>query len=168
MNYLILNDLSQPEAPAQWRGFSDQVMGGLSQELVTLETIVGVRALRLRGAVRLDHGGGFVQIALPLAHTDQPLDGSSYSGIRLLVWGNGEQYRLHLRTSACYRPQQFYWTPFVAPAAWQQVDLPFSAFQPKGFDQPLNSYQLTRIGIVAYGRPFEADVAVAQVGLYLG
>lgn len=167
MNDHILNELSQPEAPAAWRGFSDQVMGGVSQERVTVESIAERRAIRLRGTVRLEHNGGFVQIALPLEQAGQPLDGSGYRGMRLLVWGNGEEYRLHLRTSACRRPQQFYWAPFVAHPAWQQVELPFSAFSAKWIDVPLNPQQLTRLGIVAYGRAFEADVAVAQVGLYV-
>jgi hypothetical protein len=166
MNELLLSDLSQPEAPARWRGFSDQVMGGVSREHVTVETLDAQRCLRLRGEVRLENNGGFVQVALPLDHGGAPLDAQAYAGVRLLVWGNGEEYRLHLRTAACRRPQQFYWAPFVAGPAWQRVELPFTAFQPKWLDAPLDPAALTRLGIVAYGRRFSADVAVARVGLF--
>ncbi|RRR78294.1 MAG: CIA30 family protein [Candidatus Viridilinea halotolerans] len=166
MNDYILSDLSQPTAPAAWHGFSDQVMGGVSQEQVTVETIAERRAIRLRGMVRLEHSGGFVQIALPLGAAGQPLAAHGYCGIRLLVWGNGEEYRVHLRTSDCLRPQQFYWQPFVAHPTWQQVTLPFDAFTAKWLAAPLNTLQLTRLGVVAYGRPFAADVAVTQVALY--
>lgn len=163
---LLLSDLSQPEAAARWRGFSDQVMGGVSRERVTIETIDARRCLRLRGEVRLENNGGFVQVALPLEHGGAPLDAQAYTGVRLLVWGNGEEYRLHLRSADCRRPQQFYWAAFVAGPAWQRVELPFTIFQPKWLDAPLNQGALTRLGIVAYGRRFSADVAVALVELF--
>jgi hypothetical protein len=166
LNERILSDLSQPEAPARWRSFSDRVMGGISQEQVSLERIAAQRCLRLRGVVRLENNGGFVQLALPLEAAGRPLDASGYSGVRLLVWGNGEEYRLHLRTTDCQRPQQFYWAAFMAPATWQLVELPFADFQAKWLTAALNQRVLTRLGIVAYGRPFQADVAVARVGLF--
>lgn len=72
---LLLSDLSQPDAPASWRGFSDQVMGGISQEQVTVELIADQPCLRLSGAVRLENQGGFVQMALPLERGGGPLDG---------------------------------------------------------------------------------------------
>lgn len=163
---LVLSDLSQDDAPGQWRGFSDRVMGGVSQEHVTLETIARRRCLRLRGEVRLDNNGGFVQLALPLTQNGGPIDARAFRGVRLLVTGNGEHYRLHLRTVDCRRPQQYYWTAFVAGTAWGVVELPFAACQPKGLDVPLALGALTRLGLVAYGRPFGADVAIARVSLY--
>ncbi len=166
MDDVILSDLDQPDAPARWRGFSDRVMGGISQELVTVETIAGQRCLRLRGEVRLENQGGFVQLALPLEQDGRPLDARACRGVRLLAWGNGEEYRLHLRTIACRRPQQYYWASFVATPSWQPIDLPFAAFQPKWLDAPLDPGALTRLGVVAYGRRFQADVAVARVWLF--
>lgn len=158
--------LSQPDASAQWRGFSDRVMGGISQELVTVETLADQRCIRLRGEVRLENQGGSVQVALSLDQGGEPLDAHAYRGVRLLVWGNGETYRLHLRTTDCRRPQQYYWAPFEAHPNWQGVDLPFEAFQPKGLETPLNLEALTRLGVVAYGHPFSADVVMARVSLY--
>lgn len=166
-NELVLSDLSLPDAPAAWRAFSDRVMGGISQEQVTVEEIDRQRCVRLRGEVRLENNGGFVQIALPLEAHGGSFGASGYSGVRLLVFGNGEEYRLHLRTTDCRRPQQYYWAPFVAEARWQAVDLPFVAFQPKGLDTSLDTEALIRLGVVAYGRHFHADVAVARASLYL-
>lgn len=163
---LVLSDLSMPATPVSWRAFSDQVMGGISQEQVTIEEIDRKRCVRLRGEVRLENNGGFVQVALPLEAQGGPLDARSYTGVRLLFWGNGEEYRLHLRTTDCRRPQQYYWAPFVAEARWQPVDLPFAAFQPKWLDTRLDTSALIRLGVVAYGRRFLADVAVAGVALY--
>jgi hypothetical protein len=165
MHEHLLSDLHRSEAPAQWRGFSDRVMGGVSQEIVTVETIDGQRCIRLRGDVRLENNGGFVQIALPCEQHGTPFDAGAFAGVSLRVWGNGETYRLHLRTADCRRPQQYYWAAFVAQPTWQTIDVPFSTFEPKDLAAPLNPRALTRLGVVAYGRRFAADVAVARVSL---
>lgn len=165
MHEHFLSHLSTPDAPAQWRGFSDRVMGGVSQETVTIETLDGQRCIRLRGDVRLENNGGFVQVALPLEQHGTPFDAGAFGAVRLRVWGNGESYRLHLRTADCRRPQQYYWAAFVAQPTWQTIDMPFSTFEPKDLAAPFNPRALTRLGVVAYGRPFTADVAVARVSL---
>jgi hypothetical protein len=86
--------------------------------------------------------------------------------VRLLVWGNGEEYLVHLRTRDTRLPWQLYQAPFVAGPAWQSVELPFDAFRPEQLAQRLDCGALTRLGVVAYGRRFLADVAVARVALY--
>lgn len=162
---LLLSDLSAPSGP-DWRSFSDRVMGGVSREQASLTTIEGRRCLRLQGEVRLENNGGFVQVALGLDARGAPLDAQGFSGVRLLVWGNGEEYFVHLRTRDTRLPWQLYRAPFVAQPAWQSVDLPFNAFRPERLTQPLDRRALTRLGVVAYGRRFLADVAVARVALY--
>lgn len=165
-NDLILDDLSQPGAPTRWRGFSDRVMGGVSREQVSIEELAGRRCIRLRGEVRLENNGGFVQMALPLDAGGAPFDAGDFRGIRLLVLGNGEEYLVHLRSSQTRLPWQYYRAPFVAGPDWQTIELPFASFRPERLAEPLDRRRLTRIGIVAYGRRFSADVAVAQLGLY--
>jgi hypothetical protein len=162
---LLLSDLSR-DGDLSWRSFSDRVMGGISREQVNLTTIDGRRCLRLQGEVRLENNGGFVQVALGIESRGAPLDARGYSGVRLLVWGNGEEYLVHLRTHDTSLPWQLYRAPFVAQPAWQTVELPFDAFRPERLAQPLNRGALTRLGVVAYGRRFLADVAVARVALY--
>lgn len=160
-----LSDLSAEEGSA-WRGFSDRVMGGVSREQVTLTMIAGRRCVRLQGEVRLENNGGFVQVALGLEQRGEALDARAYSGVRLLVWGNGEEYLVHLRTRDTRLPWQLYRAPFVAGPAWQTVDLPFVTFCPERLAEPLDQRSLARLGVVAYGRHFVADVAVARVALY--
>lgn len=162
----LISDLSAADAADRWRAFSDRVMGGISREQATLETIDGRRCIRLRGEVRLEHNGGFVQVAVPLDARGGPFDARGYTGVRLLAWGNGEEYLVHLRTRDTWLPWQLYRAPFVAGPAWQTVDLPFSAFRPERLAAPLAVGALTRLGIVAYGRRFLADVAIARVALY--
>jgi hypothetical protein len=162
---LVLSDLSHEGDPG-WRSFSDRVMGGISREQASLAVIDGRRCLRLQGEVRLENNGGFVQVALGLEARSAPLDARGFSGVRLLVWGNGEEYLVHLRTRDTRLPWQLYRAPFVAASTWQTVELPFDAFRPERLAQPLNRGALTRLGVVAYGRRFLADIAVARVALY--
>jgi hypothetical protein len=163
---LLLSDLSQAAADDRWRGFSDRVMGGISREQVSVEELAGRRCIRLRGEVRLENNGGFVQMALPLDAGGESFDADDFQGIRLLALGNNEEYLVHLRTTQTRLPWQYFRAPFVAGPAWHSVDIPFTAFQPERIAARLDPRRLSRLGIVAYGRRFTADVAVAQVSLY--
>jgi hypothetical protein len=149
-----------------WRGFSDQVMGGISKETIALAEIDGRRALSLSGDVRLENNGGFIQAALDLAPAGQTLDASAYAGVLLIACGNGERYGVHLRTPACVRPWQSYRASFIAEADWREIRLPFASFEPYRLTEPLDVRHLRRLGLVAIGRAFHADLAVSAVGLY--
>ena len=84
---MLIDDFSDPGRMSAlgtfWRGFTDQVMGGVSTASSKIETIDGRRALRLTGSVSLENNGGFVQVALPLTGSGAPLDVSAYKGIRV-------------------------------------------------------------------------------------
>ncbi len=149
-----------------WRGFSDRVMGGMSEETIALAVIDGRRALRVSGDVRLENGGGFIQAALDMAPPGQTRDASAFTGVLLVVRGNGERYGVHLRTPACLRPWQSYRADFVAEADWREIRLPFASFQPYRLTEPLDVRHLRRIGLVAIGRAFHADLAVSEISFY--
>jgi hypothetical protein len=163
----LLDDFARNDGQAangaRWRGFSDRVMGGISRELVTFEEIAGRRCIRLRGEVRLERNGGFIQVALPLDHDRQTFDAHTYAGLRLLVYGNSEEYYVHLRTSQTWMPWQYFRAPFHAKAEWQTIVLPFSDFQPVALGATLDRRNLKRVALVAYGRQFQADLAVAEI-----
>jgi hypothetical protein len=167
---LILDDFSRNDLVSSlgtpWRGFSDQVMGGLSQETVARAKIDGRPCLRLTGDVRLENNGGFIQMALDLALEGRSLDASDYRGVLLVARGNGETYGVHLRTPGCIRPWQSYRASFVAGTEWREVRLPFDRFEPHRLTAPIDVGHLRRLGLVAIGRAFHADIAVTVVGLY--
>ena len=167
---LILDDFSRDDLISAlgtpWRGFSDQVMGGISKETIALARIDGRRALRLTGEVRLENNGGFIQTALDLAPEGRTLDASAFTGVLLVVRGNGERYGVHLRTPAYVRPWQSYRADFVAGPEWREIRLPFTRFQPYRLTEPLDVRHLRRLGLVAIGRAFHADLAISAVGLY--
>jgi Complex I intermediate-associated protein 30 (CIA30) len=167
---LFVDDFSRDDLISRlgtpWRGFSDQVMGGISKGTIALVKIDGRRALRLSGDVRLENNGGFIQAALDLAREGQTLDVSAYTGVFLIVRGNGKRYGVHLRTPECVRPWQSYRAGFMAEAERREIRLPFDQFQPYRLTEPLGVAHLRRIGLVAIGRAFHADLAVSAVGFY--
>jgi hypothetical protein len=150
----------------QWRGVSDQVMGGVSEASVAHDTIAGRPCLHLTGPVSLENEGGFVQASLDLAPESNALDASGFTGIRLVVRGNNEKYSVHLRTPDNVRPWQSYRAHFIATAQWESIDLPFSNFERHRLKTKLDTTRLRRIGIVAIGREFFADCAVSELSFY--
>lgn len=152
-------------AGTRWELVADTVMGGVSAGRMTRETIDGRAAVRMTGTVSLENDGGFLQIALDLAPDGRPVDASAFTALPLTVRGNGERYNVHLRTADVVRPWQSYRHGFEAGPEWRDLVLPFAAFVPHRIEAPLDASALRRIGIVAIGRAFEADVAVARLAL---
>ena len=150
----------------RWRGVSDQVMGGISEASVSHGVIDGRPSLRMTGDVRLENDGGFIQAALDLAPSGDTLDASGFSGVRIVVRGNGEKYSVHLRTLDNVRPWQSYRAHFTAGSDWKTMDLPFETFVPYRLETSLDTTRLSRIGLVAIGRAFYADLAVSELAFY--
>ena len=166
---LIIDDRSSGDyhstLGSTWRLITDDVMGGVSSGQLTLDSIDNRPCLRLRGDVRLENNGGFVQAALDLNGTGA-FDASAYQGVLLEVYGNDEVYNLHLRTDDVWLPWQSYRASFRAPTGWHTVRLPFADFDGYRITTALDLERLERIGIVAIGRAFQADLCVASVALY--
>lgn len=155
-----------PFSNIHWRGLSDRVMGGVSRAAVTYESIDGRWCARLTGDVRLDNNGGFIQMAMNLAPEGELFDASGFHGLVMDVWGNGETYGSHLRTPDARRPWQSYRARFEAGPEWTKIRIPFSHFKPHRLSAPLDLTRLRRLGLVAIGHAFHADLAVARVALY--
>lgn len=166
---LVIDDFTSGAGVAlsgnRWMGFTDQVMGGRSTGGVELDEIEGRPCIRLTGTVNT-RGGGFIQLAIDLGKNREPFDGRSYSGIELDIYGNGESYNCHLRTTDVRWYEQSYRASFDAPQSWTTVKLPWSAFTPSAIETPLNLEGLLRLGILGWMRDFEADVAVGRLALY--
>lgn len=166
----IIDDLSSGDLLAsigtRWRLITDQVMGGRSEGSLRREIVDGRPALRLRGTVSLENNGGFIQAALDLADEGETADATGWRGIAISVHGNGAAYNLHLRTAELTDPWQSYRQSFDAPREWRCLCLPFADFVPYKADAPLDTASLRRLGIVATGRAFAADIAIGGVRLY--
>ena len=167
-SYLI-DDFSQKGlSPTgnRWRGFSDQVMGGVSEGTYVFEVIEGRSCICLRGNVSLENQGGFIQVALSLEQERRLFDASQYKGIRISVLGNGETYYIHLRTRQTRLPWQYYQAPFETNGQWKVVEIPFLQFVPENIGSALDPAQLTRVAIVAAKKAYKAEVSVARIEFY--
>ena len=149
-----------------WRGFSDRVMGGISNATLDSASIAGKNCIRLSGNVTRESNGGFIQMAMYFGRSYNELDGSAYRGIDMLVYGNNEDYNLHVRTSDCGWYDQSYRMTFFAEPGWQRLRVPWDAFRPNGLSTPLDSSRLQRIAILGWMREFEADISLAEISLY--
>lgn len=163
----IIDDLSR-EPPlstigTRWQLFTDRVMGGVSNGTMTREMVAGRPAIRMRGDVNLENNGGFIQIAIDLVSDGKARDASDWGGVGLDVFGNGDEYNIHLRTEDLTQPWQSYRQNFRAGPQWQTVYFRFEDFVSYRTDIALDIRRLRRVGIVAIGRAFSADVCVGAL-----
>jgi hypothetical protein len=168
-NMLIIDDRQAGDfrstLGSEWRIVTDGVMGGVSQGQLSVDEVEGSPCLRLRGDVNLENNGGFVQAVQDLPQ-DSLQNVSDYVGVLLQVYGNGEQYNLHLRTHDMWLPWQSYRATFTATNQWQTLRLPFAAFKAHRIRKALDIRQLKRIGLVAIGREFQADLCLGSIAFY--
>lgn len=160
----IIDDLGR-EPPlstvgTRWQLFTDQVMGGVSDGSMIREVVAGRPAIRMRGNVSLENKGGFVQIAIDLMPDGKAKDASNWVGVELDIFGNNEEYNIHLRTDDLTQPWQSYRQSFRASPQWHTVQFRFQDFTPYRTDIALDVRRLRRIGIVAIGRAFSADISI--------
>ena len=99
-------------------------MGGVSSGGLTTDNLAGRSCLRLQGEVSLDNNGGFIQGALNMPE-EVLADIEAYRGIVLDVYGNHEEYNVHLRTGNLWLPWQSFRATFTAVPHWQRLYLPF-------------------------------------------
>ena len=150
-----------------WRLVSDGVMGGVSTGTMRSEEHEGRMSVCLAGNVSTANNGGFIQLALDV-DAGFAARAADYDGVSLKVLGNGERYNVHLRSSDLWLPWQSYRAEFVAGAEWTSVRLPFAGFAPYKTGSELRPQRLKRIGVVAIGRDFTADICVADLAFYRG
>ncbi len=150
----------------RWEYISDGVMGGVSKGKMSRQTIEGRDAHHLFGGVSLDNNGGFLQMAFDLNRDGAAYDASRWSGIEVDVLGNGQLYEVRLRTAALFKPWQSFRLEFQSSPSWTTMQMPFSAFTAHRHDLAFDPAQLCRIGVLAIGREFHADISVARVRFF--
>ena len=146
-----------------WELMTDSVMGGVSKGELKSLRVAGRQATQLSGKVLLDNNGGFLQMAFNINSDGSVFDASCYMGLELDVYGNEEIYDVRIRTSELNRSWQSYRASFLAPSRWKTIQIPFLKFTPNKTTIPLNTSSLRRIGILAIGSVFSANISVAKV-----
>ena len=76
-----------------WKFFSDQVMGGVSEGKTSLKKDQNKLFLRLEGSVSTKNNGGFIQV-----RKEYQIKDNNYKGIRLKARGIESEYYIHIRT----------------------------------------------------------------------
>lgn len=167
---LVLDDFegdsARQRSGVSWNGFTDRVMGGRSDAEVGLDVVDGKSCARMTGTVTRRNNGGFIQLAMYFGRGKGSLDASSYKGLSLLVYGNDEDYNLHIQTADATWYDSSYRTTFHAPKAWTRIELPWSAFEASNMPATMNTGAITRIGLLGWMREFRADVALGEIALY--
>ena len=149
-----------------WQGFSDRVMGGLSEMQAGIRDGEGGPVMLLSGRVRLENNGGFIQVRLPLHPRGQAFDARPWKGVALRVRGRPGSYYVHLRSRDSRLPWQYYAATIELGTEWQDVRLPFTAFEGRSVRAPLDLASLRTIAVVAYGEAFEAEIEIARLAFY--
>ena len=167
-NTMILDNLSNPGVTTQkqnWAFFTDGVMGGLSQGKAIISSINGVNCYHMTGNVTTENNGGFIQIRNQLKPT---ISTKEYKGIYLKVFGNNENYSIHLRTALTLAPWQYYKFSFKTENKWNEIRAPFSEFKKSNVYQPsdLVGQKIKSIGLVAGFKDFTADICLSEIGFY--
>lgn len=165
---LLLDDFSRDGVSAigtRWQGFTDRVMGGVSDmDAGVVETGNG-SALKMSGEVRLENSGGFIQVRLPLAEKSGTLDASRFDAVEITVRGAPGAYYLHLRTPESSRPWQYYRASLPVTKEWSTYTVDFSDFEGKSISGAPDFSRLRSIAVVAYGEAFDAEIEVDRLSL---
>jgi monofunctional biosynthetic peptidoglycan transglycosylase len=157
----LLFDFGDPEAVARWTTIHDVVMGGVSSG--SIETTEDGTVL-FTGRVSLENNGGFASIrSLP-----RRVDLGAYSGIEIRVRGDGQRYKLHLRTDSS-SDRLVYRLPFeTSDGEWQTLRLPFGRFEPSVRGRivpdapPFDPERMTSVGVLISDKqsgPFRLEIA---------
>jgi hypothetical protein len=123
---LQLFDFTQPnlDLQATWGAVDDVVMGGVSES--------GIRLLSgyalFSGNVSIDNSGGFASVRT--RNFDPSLDLSNYRGIELRVKGDGQRYKIFIRTEATWDGLGYAYSFDTEPQEWTTVRVPFRDLVP--------------------------------------
>jgi hypothetical protein len=169
-NYMILDDFSGPRSTlgTTWEGFSDRVMGGVSDLKSGIVSQEDIHYLAMSGHVSTRNNGGFIQVRLKVGSDVAPFRASRFLGVRIVARGSGTGYFLHARTAGMVLPWKYYAAPIPLSTTWTSIDIPWSAFEPGDFGSmgPFRPNRLKSLAIVAAKGDFDALIEVREIGFY--
>jgi hypothetical protein len=149
---------------SDWTYLADTVMGGVSTGMARVENLDQRRTMHLKGSVSTENNGGFIQVRANVGENTA----KGFDGVRLLVKGNGNSYFIHLRVTGSFVPWHYYQQEFYAPNQWTEIKLPFSKFERSSrmLRKALDPSQVKTLGVVAYGKNYEAEIWISDVEFY--
>ena len=156
---LELFDFTQPDANLQatWGAVDDVVMGGVSESGIRLANGYAL----FSGNVSTDNSGGFASVRT--RNFEPSFNLSNYQGIELRVKGDGQRYKLFLRTEAKWDGVGYAYSFDTIADEWITIQVPFQdlvpIFRAKTVnDAPLDTTQICSLQLML--SKFEYDKAL--------
>tara|TARA_B100000214_G_scaffold361454_1_gene324868 strand:- start:230 stop:742 length:513 start_codon:yes stop_codon:yes gene_type:complete len=158
--FLSMNSFSKPlNDPGDWRGITDQVMGGVSELIIKHKDGV----FMMKGNVSTYNNGGFVRLSNRI-----DLNSNNFQGIRFKAKGNNETYEIHVTLKGLKVPPWSYFSKsFDVTNEWQEFEIFFQDLKrSSGFSAAsMKAKNIRDISIAGYGRDFEVDLEIKQINL---
>ncbi|MBD1866359.1 CIA30 family protein [Cyanobacteria bacterium FACHB-471] len=122
----LVFDFTNPTSDLKevWGALDDVVMGGTSQSSIRLDTDGAV----FSGTVSTANSGGFVSVRT--RNFEPPLDLSQAEGVELCVKGDGDRYKLLLRSESGWDSLAYSYSFDTIPDTQMLIRVPFSALIP--------------------------------------
>lgn len=120
----------RPVGQELWGDLSDPVMGGVSEASFILDSTGGERGGPtglFRGTLSTANNGGFCSVRT--RNLSPPADASGYDAVALRVKGDGQRYKLFVRTEAGWDAMAYACSFDTEPGTWQTVTIPFRDFK---------------------------------------
>ncbi|GMH41686.1 hypothetical protein BSKO_09596 [Bryopsis sp. KO-2023] len=119
------------DVTSQWGNLDDVVMGGCSESsLIRIPGAGedGADAIVFRGNVTAANNGGFASVRSK--NFEGGLDLGGYDGVSLRLRGNGQRFKMIIRTDTNWDGIGFCRSFDTVDGEWQTINLPFSEFIP--------------------------------------
>jgi uncharacterized protein YbjT (DUF2867 family) len=115
---------SNPQLQAIWGSVDDVVMGGVSESGMRW----GGSSAIFSGRVSTDNSGGFASVRT--RNFDPTMDLTDYTGIELRVKGDGQRYKLFMRTEAAWDGVGYAYSFDTSSNEWMTIRVPFDRLVP--------------------------------------
>jgi uncharacterized protein YbjT (DUF2867 family) len=113
-----------PQLQAIWGSVDDVVMGGVSESGMSW----GGSSAIFSGRVSTDNSGGFASVRT--RNFDPTMDLTDYTGIELRVKGDGQRYKLFMRTEAAWDGVGYAYSFDTSRNEWMTIRVPFDRLVP--------------------------------------
>jgi Complex I intermediate-associated protein 30 (CIA30)/NmrA-like family len=145
-----LFDFTQPDADlkATWGAVDDVVMGGVSESSIRLVEGYAV----FSGDVSTENSGGFASVRT--RNFEPSFDLSNYTGIELRVKGDGQRYKLFVRTESKWDGVGYARSFDPSSTEWTTIQIPFKElvpiFRAKTVENapPIDSHQIRSLQVM--------------------
>ncbi len=122
----LLFDFTQPDSQIQatWGAVDDVVMGGISESRIRLTDGYAV----FSGDVSTENSGGFASVRT--RNFEPSFNLSNYTGIELRVKGDGQRYKLFVRTEAKWDGVGYAYSFNTSSTEWTTIHIAFKDLVP--------------------------------------